>query len=82
MKETTIGNYNIIIGSYAGQDLGEENNLQFIFTVPIIDSKSLTEYRTTMTMEEYEVVNKIVKRALDSKRNIEPSELISSIIIK
>lgn len=57
MNELNIGSHCIVIGDGAGRDLKRED-YQFIFKV------GDKEYQTTMTPEEYEVINKVVRRTL------------------
>jgi len=61
------GDCNICIGPGAGMNITDES-YQFVFAV----SWNGPEYRTEMTPEEYEVVSRVVKHALENeiKRNV------------
>lgn len=60
---TNVVDHCILIGHYAGMgDVLEPYT--FIFTVPTIEGKQYTEYKTVMTPEEFEVVNAVVRRCL------------------
>lgn len=61
--ELNIGSHCIVIGDCAGKDLKGED-YQFIFKV------GDKEYQTTMTPEEYEVINKVVRRTFISQSNL------------
>ncbi len=56
------GKCNICLGAGAGMDITDKS-YQFAFT----DSLDDPEYRTEMTPEEYEIVNRIIRRALENK---------------
>ncbi len=55
---------NIIIGQYAGSELTEKDEYQFIVSMPKADNNGCYVYKTTMTPEEYNVINKVLKRSL------------------
>lgn len=56
------GKCNICLGAGAGVDITDES-YQFAF----VTSWDSPEYRTEMTPEEYEIVSRVVKRALENK---------------
>ncbi|HEC65968.1 MAG TPA: hypothetical protein ENI23_11805 [bacterium] len=62
--QVTVANHCICIGNHAGKWIVDED-YQFCFTV---SGNLIEEYRTTMTPEEFEVVNKVVRRAIKNKR--------------
>jgi len=62
LEYNMTGSCNICLGAGAGIDITDES-FQFAFTT----SWDSPEYRTEMTPEEYEVVNKVIRRALENK---------------